>query len=67
MEYYKKYGKTSWAKHLRNKKGAFTKPMANKKSRAKSKIDLNQDIEDICKERSLMNVSNSFDHTEWNW
>ena len=33
MEWFKKYGKTYWAKHLR-KKGIWTKRMANSKSRA---------------------------------
>ena len=33
MEWFKKYGKTYWAKHLRNK-GTWTKRMANSKSRA---------------------------------
>jgi CRISPR/Cas system Type II protein with McrA/HNH and RuvC-like nuclease domain len=36
MEWFKKYGKTYWAKHLRNN-GGWTKRMANKKSRAGSK------------------------------
>jgi hypothetical protein len=33
MEWFKKFGKTYWAKHLRNK-GHWTKRMANGKSRA---------------------------------
>jgi hypothetical protein len=34
MEHFKKYGKTSFAKHLRNKNSLWTKRMANSKSRA---------------------------------
>jgi len=40
METYKKYGRSSLAKHLRKKKGKWTKSMANGKSRAKAKLDL---------------------------
>jgi len=41
MEFYKKFGKSSWAKHLRNRKRSrFTKQMANKKSRARMKLDI---------------------------
>ncbi len=44
MEYYKKYGRSSWAKHLRKNENSPTKRMANKKSRAKSKSDLESEL-----------------------
>jgi hypothetical protein len=40
MEVSKKFGKSSHAKHLRRKKGKWTKTMANGKSRSKSKLDI---------------------------
>lgn len=40
MEQSKKFGKSSFAKHLRNKKGKWTKQMANSKSRLNYKRDL---------------------------
>lgn len=41
MEFHKKFGKSSWAKHLRNKKKSpFTKQMANKKSRTRMKLSI---------------------------
>lgn len=40
MEEYKKYGRSAFAKHLRRKKGKWTKTMANGKSRSKSKLDI---------------------------
>lgn len=65
MEYYKKHGKSSWAKHLRNnKKSAFTKQMANKKSRVKSTEDLNAEFAETT---SLMTIENEFDSKEWTW
>lgn len=65
MEYYKKYGKSSWAKHLRNdKKSPFTKQMANKKSRTKSAQDLRAEQEDTV---LLMSLRNEFDLKEWTW
>ncbi|MFI5162670.1 MAG: hypothetical protein ACHQHN_15430 [Sphingobacteriales bacterium] len=36
MEWFKKFGKTYWAKHLRND-GRWTKRMANSKSRSAMK------------------------------
>jgi hypothetical protein len=47
MENYKKIGKSSHAKHLRKKKGKWTKTMANGKSRSKSKLDLKKSDKDI--------------------
>jgi hypothetical protein len=41
MENFKRSEKSSWAKHLRkNKKSRVTKQMANKKSRARMKLDI---------------------------
>ena len=41
MEENKKFGRSGeLAKHLRKNKGKWTKPMANKKSRAKVKLDV---------------------------
>jgi len=40
MEEYKKHGRSAFAKHLRRKKGKWTKTMANGKSRSKSKLDV---------------------------
>ena len=66
MEFYKKFGKSSWAKHLRNKKKSpFTKQMANKKSRAKSKLDLVSDTNDNADLKIIKSISNKFDNTEW--
>jgi hypothetical protein len=46
MENYKKIGKSSQAKHLRKKKGKWTKLMANGKSRSKSKLDIRKSEQD---------------------
>jgi|GEM_PF-4228860 len=42
MEASKKIGKNSRAKHLRKRKGRWTKRMANSKSRLAAKRDLEQ-------------------------
>lgn len=57
MEQSKRFGKSSFAKHLRKKKGKWTKAMANSKSRLKTKRELtNVDF-----------IENEFDKTEWTW
>ena len=65
MEFYKKFGESSWVKHLRNKKSPFTKQMANKKSRAKSKMDLVSDTNDNADLKIIRSISKKFDNTEW--
>lgn len=44
MEYFKKAGKSTFAKHLRTTKGKWTKRMANSKSRQKMKLDIAKEL-----------------------
>lgn len=68
MEFYKKYGKSSWAKHMRNKnKSPRTKQMANKNSRSKSKIDIINDLNEQRELYLLTAIQNKFDSSEWTW
>jgi hypothetical protein len=77
MENYKKIGKSSHAKHLRRKKGNWTKTMANCKSRSKSKLDVKKSTEDTEENKwsdfknalkeSAHFIKNKFDKTEWKW
>lgn len=76
MEYFKKAGRSAFAKHLRKKKGKWTKSMANGKSRSKSKLDLKKTTLDEIKKLSWSDfqnahrehvdfISSEFDRTEW--
>lgn len=77
MEYYKKVGRSAFAKHLRRKKSKWTKTMANGKSRSASKLDVKKstenteekkwsDFKNAPKENAHF-IKNKFDKTEWKW
>ena len=78
MEHYKKIGRSAFAKHLRRKKGKWTKTMANGKSRSISKLDLKKspaedpsekkwsDFKNAPKENAYF-IESKFDKTEWRW